>query len=174
MTIVQLEYLLAVVNFGSFSLAAERSFVTQPSLSMQIKNLEEELGVVLLDRSRKPVIATESPYLWMNAAEITFLRAEGALRGWNMGGDAKSLYEQAITLSFDQYGLTGADAYVADSQNKPQAYTDPMRTYSVAAPASTITIAWQDGDDKFEANLERIITQKWIAMFPCTVEAWSE
>ena len=126
------------------------------------------------DRYSKPVIATESPYLWMNAAEITFLRAEGALRGWNMGGDAKSLYEQAITLSFDQYGLTGADAYVADSQNKPQAYTDPMRTYSVAAPASTITIAWQDGDDKFEANLERIITQKWIAMFPCTVEAWSE
>ena len=110
----------------------------------------------------------------MNAAEITFLRAEGALRGWNMGGDAKSLYEQAITLSFDQYGLTGANTYVADSQNKPQAYTDPMRTYSVAAPASTITIAWQDGDDKFEANLERIITQKWIAMFPCTVEAWSE
>ena len=53
MTIVQLEYLLAVVNFGSFSLAAERSFVTQPSLSMQIKNLEEELGVVLLDRSKK-------------------------------------------------------------------------------------------------------------------------
>ena len=59
MTIVQLEYLLAVVNFGSFSLAAERSFVTQPSLSMQIKNLEEELGVVLLDRSKKPVILTQ-------------------------------------------------------------------------------------------------------------------
>ena len=48
MTIVQLEYLLAVANFGSFSQAAERCFVTQPSLSMQIKNLEEELGVVLL------------------------------------------------------------------------------------------------------------------------------
>ena len=60
MTIVQLEYLLAVVNFGSFSLAAERSFVTQPSLSMQIKNLEEELGVVLLDRSKKPVILTQA------------------------------------------------------------------------------------------------------------------
>ena len=59
MTIVQLEYLLAVVNSGNFSRAAELCFVTQPSLSLQIKNLEEELGVVLLDRTRKPVIPTE-------------------------------------------------------------------------------------------------------------------
>lgn len=60
MTIIQLEYLLAVANFGSFSVAAEHCFVTQPSLSMQIKALEEELGVMLLDRSRKPVIPTEA------------------------------------------------------------------------------------------------------------------
>ena len=51
MTIIQLEYLLAVANCGSFSLAAEHCFVTQPSLSMQVKALEEELGVVLPDRS---------------------------------------------------------------------------------------------------------------------------
>lgn len=44
MTIIQLEYLLAVANCGSFSLAAEHCFVTQPSLSMQVKALEEELG----------------------------------------------------------------------------------------------------------------------------------
>ena len=60
MTIIQLEYLLAVANCGSFSLAAEHCFVTQPSLSMQVKSLEEELGVVLLDRSKKPVIPTEA------------------------------------------------------------------------------------------------------------------
>lgn len=60
MTIIQLEYLLAVANHGSFSLAAEKCFVTQPSLSMQIKNLEDELGVILLDRSKKPVIPTEA------------------------------------------------------------------------------------------------------------------
>lgn len=59
MTIIQLEYLLAVVNCGSFSLASEKCFVTQPSLSMQIKALEEELGVILLDRSKKPVLPTE-------------------------------------------------------------------------------------------------------------------
>lgn len=68
MTIVQLEYLLAVANCGSFSLASERCFVTQPSLSMQIKNLEEELGVILLDRSKKPVIPTEVGQVVINNA----------------------------------------------------------------------------------------------------------
>ena len=58
MTIIQLEYLLAVANCGSFSVAAEHCFVTQPSLSMQIKALEEELGAVLLDRTKKPIIPT--------------------------------------------------------------------------------------------------------------------
>ena len=60
MTIIQLEYLLAVANYGSFSLAAEKCFVTQPSLSMQVKNLEEELGVIVLDRSTKPVLPTDA------------------------------------------------------------------------------------------------------------------
>lgn len=122
----------------------------------------------------KPVISESSPIQWMNAAEITFLRAEGALRGWNMGGEAQSLYEQAIALSFEQYGLSGANTYAADMESKPSAYTDPLWTYSVSTPASDITIAWETGDVYFERNLERIITQKWIALFPITVEAWCE
>ena len=77
MTIVQLEYLLAVANCGSFSLASEKCFVTQPSLSMQIKNLEEELGVVLLDRSRKPVIATD-------AGEVVIRQAREAIKSFKM------------------------------------------------------------------------------------------
>lgn len=58
-----------------------------------------------------PIISSTSPFLWMNAAEITFLRAEGALRGWNMGGEAKDLYNMAIALSFEQYGLSGSETY---------------------------------------------------------------
>ena len=71
MTIIQLEYLLAVANHGSFSQAAEKCFVTQPSLSMQVKNLEEELGVILLDRSKKPVIPTEAGTLVFSLFCIT-------------------------------------------------------------------------------------------------------
>ncbi|MCD8101807.1 MAG: hydrogen peroxide-inducible genes activator [Alistipes sp.] len=76
MTIVQIEYLLAVANCGSFSQASERCFVTQPSLSMQIKNLEEELGVILLDRSKKPVIPTE-------AGTVVIESAREALKAYN-------------------------------------------------------------------------------------------
>lgn len=60
MTIVQLEYLLAVANHGSFSLASEYCFVTQPSLSSQVKNLENELGVILLNRNDKPITLTDA------------------------------------------------------------------------------------------------------------------
>jgi LysR family hydrogen peroxide-inducible transcriptional activator len=60
MTIIQLEYLLAVANHGSFSLAAQHCFVTQPTLSMQIKNLEEDLGAVLFDRTKQPVVPTDA------------------------------------------------------------------------------------------------------------------
>ncbi len=76
MTIIQLEYLLAVANCGSFSQAAEHCFVTQPSLSMQIKSLEEELGVVLLDRSKKPVVPTE-------AGEVVLEQVRETLRSFN-------------------------------------------------------------------------------------------
>ncbi|MDF3077119.1 MAG: DNA-binding transcriptional regulator OxyR [Sphingobacteriaceae bacterium] len=59
MTLVQLEYVVAVDTYRSFVIAAEKCFVTQPTLSMQIQKLEETLGVKLFDRSRQPVTPTE-------------------------------------------------------------------------------------------------------------------
>jgi LysR family hydrogen peroxide-inducible transcriptional activator len=59
MTITQLEYVVAVDTYRSFVLAAEKCFVTQPTLSMQIQKLEDTLGVKLFDRSKQPVIPTE-------------------------------------------------------------------------------------------------------------------
>ena len=58
MTITQLQYLIAVDNHRHFARAAEACFVTQPTLSMQIQKLEEELGVLLFDRSKHPVRPT--------------------------------------------------------------------------------------------------------------------
>lgn len=118
------------------------------------------------------IVESTTPYLWFNAAEATFLRAEYELR-WGSEETARELYEEAIRLSFEERGASGADAYVADGTSRPAAYTDPLGMYSAAAQ-STITIAWTSGTENFEANLERIITQKWIAIFPLGVEAWSE
>lgn len=59
MTLVQLEYIIAVDTYKSFVLAAEKSFITQPTLSMQIQKLEASLGVKIFDRSKQPVLATK-------------------------------------------------------------------------------------------------------------------
>ena len=59
MTITQLQYIIAVDTHRHFARAAESCFVTQPTLSMQIHKLEEELGVTIFDRSRKPLQPTD-------------------------------------------------------------------------------------------------------------------
>ncbi|WP_373518465.1 LysR substrate-binding domain-containing protein [Pricia sp.] len=59
MTITQLQYILAVAEHKNFTLAAEKSFVTQPTLSMQVQKLEDELDVLIFDRGKKPIAITE-------------------------------------------------------------------------------------------------------------------
>lgn len=60
MTITQLHYVLAVAEHQNFTRAAQKVFVTQPTLSMQIQKLEEELDVLIFDRSKKPIELTET------------------------------------------------------------------------------------------------------------------
>lgn len=109
----------------------------------------------------------------MTTAEVYFLKAEAALRGWTGAGDAQTNYEQGISTSFEQHGASGASAYITDNTSTPADYVDPVNAANSAAALSTITIAW-DGGATNEENFERIITQKWIAMFPEGQEAWSE
>ena len=59
MTITQLKYTLAVAEHGNFTTASDKCFVTQPTLSMQVQKLEEELGVIIFNRSTKPLQVTE-------------------------------------------------------------------------------------------------------------------
>jgi len=59
MTITQLKYILAVAEYKNFTLAAEKCFVAQPTLSMQIQKLEEELDIQIFDRGKKPIQLTE-------------------------------------------------------------------------------------------------------------------
>ena len=60
MTITQLQYVMAVAEYRNFTLAAEKSFVTQPTLSMQVQKLEEELDILIFDRSKKPIALTDA------------------------------------------------------------------------------------------------------------------
>ncbi|MEM1324830.1 MAG: SusD/RagB family nutrient-binding outer membrane lipoprotein [Bacteroidota bacterium] len=116
-----------------------------------------------------PKGGTNPAILVMTAAEVSFLRAEGALEGWNMGGDAQSLYEMGIRLSMqDRIGAPddAIDAYIA-STNTPVA-ADPN-----SPPTTDIPVAFEAGGDT-ERQLEQIITQKWIALYPDGWEAFAE
>ena len=120
-------------------------------------------------------VEDDTKLLWMNAAEVAFLKAEGVLRGWNMGGGAaEDFYNEGITLSFEQWGANGASAYIDDAVSRPAGHIDPIiPAFNYSGALSMVTPKW-DTAGAFEANLEQIITQKWIAMFPLGVEAWSE
>lgn len=126
-----------------------------------------------------PVITKKTPMIWFSAAEVAFLKAEGALRKWNMGGTAESLYNEGIALSFEQNGVSGSTVnYQNDAVSKPKAYVCwntniPGYNELGFPPQSDITIKWDEAATE-EQKLERIITQKWIAIYPLSNEAWAE
>lgn len=104
----------------------------------------------------------------MHAAEAYFLRSEGALNGWNMGGTAQELYEQGIRTSLNQWGTTDAakiTAYI-NSTATPIAPQDQQNS----PPLSDIPVLWGATP---EIQREQINTQKWIALYPDGFEAWA-
>jgi len=108
---------------------------------------------------------------FMTAAEVYFLRAEAALRGWD-AGSAQTYYEAGIAASFTQHGVSDA-AYITDNVKTAKAYVDPNFPVNNSAAVNNVTVAW-DGAASNEVKLQKIITQKWIANFPEGQEAWSE
>jgi len=79
MTLVQLEYIIAVDQYRHFAAAAESCFVTQPTLSMQVQKLEEELGLKLFDRSKQPVVPTEYGFEIIEQARKIIMEREALL-----------------------------------------------------------------------------------------------
>ncbi len=69
MTITQLKYVLAVAEHKNFTLAADKCFVTQPTLSMQIQKIEEELNIQIFDRTKKPIQLTDIGQKIVNQAK---------------------------------------------------------------------------------------------------------
>jgi LysR family hydrogen peroxide-inducible transcriptional activator len=70
MNIQQLEYIIAVDRFKSFTKAAEYCHVTQATLSAMVKKLEEELGIVIFDRKQNPILTTDIGLQIMKEAYI--------------------------------------------------------------------------------------------------------
>lgn len=117
-----------------------------------------------------------APMVVMYAAEAAFLRAEGALKGWNMGGTAQDFYETGVRLSFEEFGVSGVDAYLADDTSTPAEYVDNLQSGHSGnnhVAMSGITIKWDEGATDAE-KLERVLMQKWIACFLDPLGGWSD
>ncbi|PLT33429.1 LysR family transcriptional regulator [Bacillus sp. V5-8f] len=70
MDIKHLQYFIEVTKFNSFSRAAEHLYITQPTISKMIKNLETELGVSLFDRSGKKLVLTDAGRIILEQAKL--------------------------------------------------------------------------------------------------------
>ena len=105
----------------------------------------------------------------MHSAEAYFLRAEGALNGWSMNGTAQTLYEKGIGASMNQWGIADAAAIAAyvGSAKTPVAPNDGLQSPAM----SKAPIKWGASVD---IQREQIGTQKWLALYPDGIEAWSE
>ncbi|MDA6070239.1 SusD/RagB family nutrient-binding outer membrane lipoprotein [Flavobacterium sp. AC] len=119
------------------------------------------------------IIRDDKRVVWLNTSEIYFLRAEGALRGWNMGGDAETLYKAGINASFDLLATGGAADYIADNVKMAKDYVDPVAPSNNGLAVNKVTVAWDNAASN-EVKLQKIITQKWIANFPDGMEAWAD
>ena len=120
------------------------------------------------------LMSSQQPALWMNASEVCFLRAEGAaVFDWEMGGTAEEFYNQGIRLSFDNWGVAGADTYINDATSRPARYYDPTSMNPWTGSMPQVTIKW-DEELTAEQKQEKIITQKWIANWLLGHEAWAD
>ena len=129
--------------------------------------------------STEVLASKRCPLYFIKWAEVDFLRAEGALRGWNMGGTAQFFYERGIENAYIEDPISGSDysGYVSEymQREEPVAYTsiDPMGDGAPWESVTKIGVKWNEADEN-EIKLEKIITQKYFALFPLSTEAWTE
>lgn len=135
-------------------------------------------------KASKPNIERNTPVHWLLTSEVYFLRAEGELLGWNMGGDAQEFYRTGISMSFEENGVTeDVDSYInSDLKPAEAAYLELVQSgswwnpeekavVSQKQPISDVTVKFEGSD---EEKFEKIMIQKWIALYPNGIEAWSE
>lgn len=128
-------------------------------------------------------VTNSTPLPWMRASEVYFLKAEGAIRGWNMGGNAKDLYESGIKAGFEEAGVAIPATYLDDDAAVPVKYVDPAPgglstdlDYASTGAVTGVTkwtIKWDEAAN-FQTKLHRIIMQKWIALYLNGPEGWAE
>lgn len=148
---------------------------TQQTENMNLATANSHVGprwsnpdVFKLEGGQAGYLAT--PQNVMATAEAYFLRAEGALVGWNMGGTAKDLYEAGITNSLKQWGV--ADATAIQNYINSTSTPVPPNDYLNSPALANIPVMFNMADVNIQK--QQIFLQKWLAMFPDGAEAWAD
>ncbi len=136
-----------------------------------------------VDKDNQKGIYT-APLPIFKQAESYFLLAEAALRGWT-SGDVKSLYEEGIRVSManelaykgkyadiTEYGKDAVEDYINGTSTQID-FVDPFDTKLNTPALNKLCVKWDNGASN-EDKLARIMTQKYIALFPLSTEAWAE
>jgi len=129
MNLQQLEYILAVDHYRHFAKAAEKSFVTQPTLSMMIRKLEDELGIKIFDRSRQPVTPTKEGEEILQRARLILAEA-GRLKTYASGlqGEISGELRLAIIPTLAPYLLPLFLKAFSEKHPALKVYLKEMRT----------------------------------------------
>jgi Susd and RagB outer membrane lipoprotein len=164
------EYFTPTANSGT-DFRGIRNGLTANQIANNAANQNDNLSLpgFRWDENANAANCYSTPQNVMSTAEAYFLRAEGALNGWNMGGTAKELYESGITNSMKQWGITDAVAIAnyINSVATPVALSDFLNS-----PALTnIPVKFGAGES---VQREQIGTQKWLAIYPDGFEGWAE
>lgn len=123
------------------------------------------------DNYSYPNVGQQDKLLAISASESWFARAEGALRGWDMGGSAKELYEKGVQVSMQERGVEIGD-YLNSTATPADYVALDNASYNISA-ASDICPKY-DENASFDTNLERIIVQKWLGNYPNGWESWAD
>ncbi len=143
------------------------------SLPNNARNNNSRIGAFFCSLDPTPpekkelVINYDRMFNLMYVAEIDFLRAEGAIRGWKMGGNAKDFYEAGIRSKMAEYGNL-----IAASDIETYLGSDMKNNYGTS-------VKWEDNTgvltEDCNSQLAKIITQKYIANYPeNSFEAWND
>ncbi|HJD91838.1 SusD/RagB family nutrient-binding outer membrane lipoprotein [Bacteroides coprosuis] len=140
------------------------------------------------DTKNSPLFASEpnvnegSPLYWMRASEVLLLKAEAALFGL-ISENPKQLYEEGVAMSFEENGVKGVEKYLK-SNSKPTDINIDGRNYYYSYYSAKISEKntspnWNDMNQasnlsQKEQQFQKIITQKYLALYPNAVEAWTE
>lgn len=164
-------YFLPAQKTGTYEGQRNGLTATQLTESINLHDANSHVGPRWASPSYGGIASyLSTPQNVMATAEAYFLRAEGALLNWNMGGTAKDLYEAGITNSMRQWGITDA----AIIQNYINGVTLPVapNDYLNSPPVTNIPVKFDAAN--VTVQNEQIALQKWLAMFPDGMEAWAD